>query len=158
MSIPTEVRDYIAYDAATGKFHWTKTKGCRSAGDEAGCVNNRGYVVVSFGRQKLFGHRLAWFLMTGSQPPALIDHKDGDPANNVWVNLRAADKSQNGANRKAQRPIGKGILARPDGRFAAQICVRGRHKHLGTFATIEAASAAYEAAAREGFGEFARAA
>jgi hypothetical protein len=43
------------------------------------------------------------------------------------------------------------------GKFAARIRVDGVERHLGTFATAEEASAAYAAAAREAWGEFARA-
>ena len=98
--------------------------------------------------------------MTGEWCSAVIDHRDGDPSNNRWDNLRRATVSQNNANRRLHRnnKCGfKGVVQNPWGRFIASIYKNGRRIHLGMFATPEAAHAAYVAAARELFGEFARA-
>jgi len=106
-------------------------------------------------------HRLAVLYMTGSWPENLVDHADGDGLNNRWPNLRDADKSQNGANRGAdiRNKLGvKGVRRDPrSGKFSAAINKNGKQSYLGSYATAEEASRAYQAAAAEAFGIFARA-
>jgi hypothetical protein len=87
---------------------------------------------------------------------ARCDHVNGDGLDNRRANLREATHGQNMANRRPQGPSYKGITRRSDGRWQAQIQAARVHRHLGYFATPEAAAAAYDAAAVELFGEFAR--
>lgn len=89
-----------------------------------------------------------------------VDHINGNTLDNRRCNLRFATTQQNAFNRKmtsANTTGSKGVyLCRATGRYYAQICVNGRGKHLGFFASISAASAAYDNAARANFGEFAK--
>lgn len=159
--IPTDIRDHLAYDPVTGQLTWLRKQGTGNspnAGDTAGCLHSAGTILVSF-RGKMYGaHRIAWFLMTGYQPPALIDHRDLNRSNNKWTNLRPATKSQNGANTRgvAGRDLPKGVH-RFRGRFQAAISTGGKQHHLGTFDTADEAGAAYWTAAVAFFGEYARA-
>ncbi|CAN7312189.1 HNH endonuclease [Phenylobacterium sp. LjRoot164] len=87
-----------------------------------------------------------------------VDHCDGDGLNNRRANLRLATRLQNQGNRPANRSnrLGvKGVRAH-QGRYMAEITVSGRSTFLGSFDTIEEASAAYAQAANTRFGEFAR--
>ncbi len=83
----------------------------------------------------------------------MVDHKDGNPLNNRWANLRLADESLNGQNqRRAHRDSKTGLLGvfpKRD-KFAAQITTPdGRRHTLGSFKTAEAAHAAYIEAKRK---------
>ncbi len=85
----------------------------------------------------------------------MIDHIDGNPANNRLENLRDVSRAVNGQNQKrAQRHNGTGVLGVTRRRnaksnpYQAHIVVDGRPKYLGVFPTADAASAAYIAAKR----------
>ena len=94
--------------------------------------------------------------MTGLLPSLYVDHKNRNPDDNRWVNLRLADGSQSAANRIFVNMTGlKGV--RPNGKnWSASLRCRGVSRYLGTYATPELAHAAYAAAALEHHGEFAR--
>jgi hypothetical protein len=86
-----------------------------------------------------------------------IDHRDGDGLNNQRFNLRVATQGQNGANQAPQCGTSrfKGV-SYYRGRWRAQITVNRRNRHLGAYATEEHAARAYDAAAREAWGPYAR--
>ena len=87
-----------------------------------------------------------------------IDHIDEDKANNNVMNLRWCSQKENGCNRG--RTINnksgfKGVaFNKPKNKYQASIKIDGKSKHLGYFETVEEASRAYEAKAREIHGEF----
>jgi HNH endonuclease/AP2 domain len=129
------------------------------ADDVAGLLDGDGYRRITIKGRIYQAHQLAWLYMTGKWCSRVIDHRDGDPSNNRWANLRRATISQNNANRRIHRnnKCGfKGVVRNHIGRWCAAIYKDGRRYHLGSFATPEEAHAAYVAAARKLFGEFAR--
>lgn len=83
----------------------------------------------------------------------LIDHKNGDGLDNRRTNLRICGFSGNSAN--SRRPGVKGTYKARNGKWAARIYSRGVKKYLGTFDSRNSAGLAYDAAARDIFGEFA---
>ena len=93
-------------------------------------------------------------------PPGLdVDHIDHDTLNNRMANLRAVTTSGNMANRRPNRNTTsrfKGVAWKKLNRqWVAQIAVRKRKLHIGLFRDEVAAARAYDAAARQHFGEFA---
>jgi hypothetical protein len=89
-------------------------------------------------------------------PDKQIDHVDGDGLNNRRSNMRVATVTQNMANRLADRRnlLGlKGVQVSKL-RYRAAICPAGKKIHLGSFATPEEASAAYQGAAKVLWGKF----
>jgi hypothetical protein len=91
---------------------------------------------------------------------SLVDHINGNGLDNRRVNLRAATRSQNAANRGPTRDNTsgfKGVTWNKQARkWRAKVKADGMWRHLGYHVTAEAAARAYDAAARELFGEFAR--
>lgn len=89
-----------------------------------------------------------------------VDHHNGDGLDNQRTNLRETTHAQNMANKRLYKNSTtgfKGVTQRKrDGRYQAQIQAGGHHRHLGYHDTAEAAARAYDAAACELFGEFAR--
>jgi hypothetical protein len=154
------LRELLIYEPDTGLFTRRITvsnaRGGR-AGEVAGSINGAGYVYVIVDGSKHLAHRLAWLYMTGEWPTTGVDHRDHDEVNNRWNNLRLANQSMNNGNASvhADNPSGaKGVShsQRLDKPWKARI----HNRHLGHFATIEEAKAAYDKAAREIFGEFFR--
>jgi hypothetical protein len=100
--------------------------------------------------------RIIWKLMTGADPSGAIDHIDRDSTNDRWANLRDVTGSQNQMNRVSAKNSGlpRGVH-RNRGRFMATINSDTQRHYLGTFDTVEDASAAYVAARAKLHGEFA---
>src|SRR5579859_3355628 len=93
----------LSYDPATGEFRWLETSnGEVKPGPVAGKSLKKGYRVITISGRAFYAHRLAWLYVTGKWPVALVDHRDGNPANNAWSNLRAATSAQNNANKIAK--------------------------------------------------------
>lgn len=109
-----------------------------------------------------YAQRLIWKMVTGKEPPALIDHVDLDCANNRWGNLRAATNSENGYNRKlnVDNKSGiKGVCWEPThNAWKAYITVNKKQYRLGRFKNLQEAGQAVADARQRLHGEFARAA
>jgi hypothetical protein len=150
----------LQYDSDTGDFRWQERVSRRvRAGDLAGTVEINGYRKITIEGGQYSAHQLAWFYMKGRWCPGYIDHRDRNRSNNRWTNLRRATPSQNCANRCLMRKNKcgfKGVKQTPSGRWSAAIQKGGRMHYLGVFSTPQDAHAAYVAAARRLFGEFAR--
>ena len=122
-----------------------------------GTVNSAGYIVVSLLGRPVLAHRIAFMLMNGKWPNSQIDHINRVRVDNRWANLREATLAQNNVNatRSIKRDLPTGVSrTRGSSRFSATISINGRNKHLGSFPTAQAASAAYKAAKLKLHGEF----
>lgn len=96
----------------------------------------------------------------GAQPGQQVDHKDVDGLHNWRANLRFCTQTQNNANQKKRGGCSsqyKGVTwDKSRIKWAAQTSVCGKHVHLGRFDSETDAALAYNKAAIEYFGEFAR--
>jgi hypothetical protein len=163
MLTAAELRKHVSYDPETGVFlrvHCPRRPDL--VGKQAGTFDSKGARQINIGGRLYLAHRLAWLYINGSMPSMDIDHKDGDPSNNRWENLREATDSQNQANSKRPKNNtsgSKGVWREmATGRWNAYLNAAGKRIYLGTYDTVVEASAAYLAGARQHFGEFARAA
>lgn len=152
------VRELLEYDEHTGVFRNRVKRHRTEAGVIVGCNNGSGYLSIPIQKFNYKAHRLAWLYHYGEWPSQFIDHINGNRSDNRIANLRLANPCENARNMRGKRNGLKGATPRPYGRWAAHIFVNGRNKKLGTFATEQEAHAAYIAAAKTYYGEFARAA
>lgn len=146
------LRDLLNYDPETGVFTWRVDRGGDArAGAVAGNVKSDGYRRIKVGGVRYRANRLAWFWMNGEWPSTMVDHKDTDPSNDRFDNLREATGSQNNMNARTPRSNTSGFkgvcLHRTSGRWKAQIQHAGQKRHIGYFGTAQEAHTAYCAAA-----------
>jgi len=137
-----EYRAAFNYNLDTGDILWRITGSSKAlAGSEAGYISNgNGYRYIGYKNRAIRAHRLAYILM-GETPPATVDHKDRDPSNNAWDNLRGVTSHENAYNRKSKvgRSGIKGIRFHAN-RYEAQITHLSKTK-TKRFLSIEDAKA-----------------
>lgn len=143
------VRALLIYDRRTGALTWRVARGRVSAGSLAGSWKKR-YLYIGLFGETFLAHRVIWLIVTGRWPEGDIDHRNGDTSNNRWKNLRDASKSLNMRNRHRPNRNNKlgiiGVCACAFGRFQARIKDGPKTRHIGYFATAEAAHRAYRKA------------
>lgn len=150
------LRELLKYDEAKGVFTYLVARGRFKPGDVAGHISKSdGRVNINIDGRLYRAHRLAWLYMTGEWPQHEIDHKDTNPSNNAWGNLRDVLPVINKQNIK-KAPIGKKYSNLLGAQWCTQrkkwkssIKVHKKLKHLGFFDTDAQASAAYIAAKRQ---------
>lgn len=121
-------------------------------------ITGHGYVCCDVGgrknKRRVYMHRAIM-----GEPDCLVDHRSGNTLDCRRGNLRLATSAGNNRNRRATPGVAgyKGVSSvRGQENFRAYINVDNKQKHLGCFDTAEEAALAYDAAARQHFGEFAR--
>lgn len=149
----TELREILDYCPDTGIFRWKVSRGAIKQGDVAGCRSDV-RVLIGVNKRLYKAHRLAWLYMHGVYPPDVVDHIDGDPANNRIANLRLATVQQNTHNAKrARRDSQTGLIGvtqhKKSGLYRASIQYDGKRHSLGYYKTPEEAHAVYLAKKRE---------
>jgi hypothetical protein len=116
----------------------------------AGWKDKRGYYRIFIGRTFLV-HRVVAYLSGKLSYEQLIntfyvvDHLDGNIANNSPNNLRVCPQRENCQNRSIHRN-GRKVGAYFDnklGRWRGRICINGKDLHLGCFDSEEEAHNAY---------------
>lgn len=98
------IKSSLRYDSRTGMLIWKiKPRKASFIGDTAGCLSPLGYIHISFRGMQLKAHRVAWFLFYGRYPKNIIDHINGNRADNRIENLREVTHRENLRNMKKHR-------------------------------------------------------
>jgi hypothetical protein len=123
------------------------------------CVNGYAARLVS----RKLGKRVMIYMhreILGTPDGMECDHINSNRLDNRKQNLRICNRSQNQANRSKSSNNTSGYKGvnwhKVNQKWRAKIKINGRSKYLGCFTDIEDAAKAYEKAAIEYFGEFAR--
>ena len=146
------LREVLDYCPETGLFTWKISASNRKpAGSIAGTIDSYGHVYISIANKNYPAHRLALFWVNGKPSTCEhVDHRDRNPSNNRFSNLRELTCSQNLQNSKVSKANTSGIKGvswdRFTGKWAADLAVGGKLIRLGRFALIEDAIAARKAA------------
>ena len=148
----------FSYDPDTGVVTWLDGQ-CK--GKPLGTVNAKGYLASTVQGKSVLVHRLAWRLLYGEWPTQAIDHENGIRSENTKANMRLATQAQNRRNSgiaDANSTGAKGVSYDPrrPNPYRAMISGKEGTIHLGSFATLEEASARYDWMAIHLYGEFAR--
>lgn len=177
-SLPTQdfLKECFDYVLETGQLIWlerplhhftdSRTRNAvntRFVGKVAGHYHSRnGYLEVRFDNKLYKGHRLVYKLLTGEDPEGMLDHIDGNVANNRIENLRVVTPQENARNSVKRSEKGK-----------ATSQYKGVHKHrrqwittlsindneikiVKKFDTELEAALCYDQLASEYYGEFAQ--
>jgi hypothetical protein len=160
------LKECFRYDSKTGKLYWNRRPtrhfvsdsvcnwwNARYAEQEAfTAISTHGYFYGNFEGQHYLAHRIIWKLVSGSEPPPIVDHKDRDRKNNRWFNLREASKGQNNVNSSLSAGVS---FDKARNKWAARTKKNGKMVHLGRFETWQEARQARIAGVKKLFGEFA---
>lgn len=155
------VLELLNYDSDTGRFTWrVDRRGGKRAGDRAGSIDRQtGYLQIRIDKRLYYGHRLAWFYVTGNWPTKEIDHRDGFGSGDRFKNLREASHQKNLHNQARRSNNTSGATGvhwqRNMAKWFAYVTEDGRRKSLGYFESKEDAIRARAAAAACVYGEFA---
>ena len=153
----------LRLDPETGKLYNRVDRGRNGrspAGAEAGSLHKNGFIELMVLGQRIKGHRVAFALHHGRWPEKLIDHINGDPADNRPCNLREATETENRRNQgigKRNKSGIKGVHWRADRNWwQAHINIGKKCMYIGRYHSLEEAEFAYNSTAHWYFGEFAR--
>jgi hypothetical protein len=156
------VRELLDYNPETGILVWKerdwkwfnskincKRWNARFAGKPA--LNNPkkgyGYLCGTILGKSCSAHRVIWLWMTGRWPNPEVDHKNRNPSDNRWRNLREATHAEGARNRSLSKYNTSGFNGvgmwpathKASKKYRAQIRVNNHILHLGSFDTFEEA-------------------
>lgn len=115
---------------------------CQYSGKIAGGLKDKGYYYIRIGSLSIPAHRIVFYLFNPEIDiqDFMVDHKDGNPANNFPDNLRKATAVQNSNNSKH---LG---IRQTWNQWEARIYNGEKRVSLGLFETKNAAIQAYQEA------------
>ena len=152
---------HTLFDYKEGMLFWKISRSPVFPGKRAGCLcRHRGYRYIRINYKLYAEHNLIWIYHNGDIPEGFeVDHRDRNKLNNKLENLRLATRTQNNGNRDTTYGTSqfKGVyFDKQTGKWRAEIRYQKKRKRLGRFLNELDAAKAYDRAAKELFGEFAK--
>lgn len=155
----TRIQELLEY--RDGQFYWKVNRsGSRGQGQLAGCLDtNNGYRKITIDGVQYGEHRLVYLMFHGYLPE-IIDHIDGNPANNLIENLRECSHTQNMYNQKRAKNNTSGVKGvcwdKASGKWKVTIQIRGNRLFFGYHDDLELAELIVIEAREHYHKEFAR--
>jgi hypothetical protein len=153
----------VEYKPETGELIWrprgTRPFDTRFAMKAAfNQTDNHGYKTGRMGKVNYKAHRVAWAIYHGEWPSGLIDHINGDRADNRIANLRVVDDAGNARNSARPKRNTSGVTGvywfKRDSKWFVKVTFEKKARHIGYFDDLDDAIAARDAAYRRfGFHE-----
>lgn len=141
------LKSRLHYDKHTGHFTWITVGSYKKPGDIAGYLDSEGYRKIKVLGKGRKAHRLAWLYEYGEIPKGNIDHINRNKDDNSILNLRIANESENGQNRKLSKNNTTGETGvhfrKSTGKYESYITIKRVVMFLGVFITIKEAKEAY---------------
>lgn len=155
------LKKLLNYDPKSGEFTWLMSRSSKAkAGQIAGTICKDGYRHIKVKGMTYKAHRLAWFYCHGAWPEGEIDHKFRNRDDNREKFIRQATPSENSTNRNIRNDNSSGFKGvswnKKSRKWSAEITSKGKRMFLGFFERPEMAADAYNKAAEEYHGKFAR--
>jgi len=174
--VPLErMYDFFVCDAVNGVLRWKSREELnyhigiwnkRFSDKPAGRLNTAGHlqIVVKIDgiRYHTVAHRVIWSMLVGEWVDQSfdVDHRNGRRSDNRIGNLRVCLPKDNAKNRGLYRNNTSGFKGvswvKKYEKWGVQIQCEGRTRFKGYFDSVEEAAVAYDVAAQELFGEYAR--
>lgn len=148
------ISSILSYSPKTGDLIWKS----RRPGIRAGYIVTKGYRQITIDGIAHMAHHIAWLLKTKKWPERLVDHKNINPADNRWRNLRKCTASQNKCNQKttSNNRLGHKCITFKKNRFTVRISLHRKMHTIGHFKTLKEAIKARNIAGKKLHGAFAR--
>lgn len=133
----SQARLHELFDYKDGQLIWKISRGGKAQkGSVAGRKVKHNYTQIEVDRKTYYLHRLV-FIYHNGYCPKVIDHIDGNPANNKLENLREATLSENQMNSKISKNNSTGMKNvnwnTEANKYRVELSVNGRNKFIGYF-------------------------
>lgn len=157
-------KDYALkiFDYVDGNLYW-KTKTSKYSnikiGQIVGFLDKENYRRVVINKKSYGVHQIIYLMFYGFIPKE-IDHKDGNPLNNLIENLRQANRIEQGCNTKISKNNTSGVKGvywhKQIKKYVVRLNIDGKRRNFGTYNDIDYAKFVSEAMRYKYHKEFAR--
>jgi hypothetical protein len=141
-----------------GKLMRKQASGKCKAHTEVGSSAGSRYAATTFNGKRLLVHRIIYAIMH-NELPDMLDHINGNSLDNRIENLRKANPSQNGQNKKTMLSNKSGVKnvhwLNKYSKWRVCLRVNKSIKHIGLFDDLELADLVAKEARNKYFGAFA---